>query len=163
MASGLPLSSHVPRSEHAFNWWPNAYLHTSQKQWQETIWDAKRNSSVWFGVRFLFKKTACDTHLINLLILLRRSQADCFLFVNDVFHETQEFEHALWFYIKWFLLRSVLLCTRCLWFSGRRVSVWRWSVEISLQCSWGHLVDKSWTSPSCRFSPLPTRASAWAS
>lgn len=32
----------------------------------------------------MFKKTACDTHLIHLLGALRRSQTDSFLFVYDI-------------------------------------------------------------------------------
>ncbi len=161
MASGLPLSSHVPRSEHAFNWWPNAYLHctthpknSGRKQFET------QNAIVLFDLEFVFcLRKQLVTHIWWICLYCweeARLIVSCLLMMCFM-------KHALWFSIKWFLLRSVLLCTRCLWFSGRRVSVWRWSVEISLQCSWGHLVDKSWTSPSCRFSPLPTRASAWAS
>lgn len=52
---------------------------------------------------------------------------------------------------------------RCRWCSGLKALGSRWWEETSPPCSCGPLLDKSWTLPSCRYFPSPTRARGWAS
>lgn len=163
MACGFPLSSRVPRREaiiiagalHAC-----IFLTAHPKHFTGNGGRCKTN----FVILSLFVLSSRETCLWHAWVIILRHWKIRPHQLRPVFWEHLFIKFSKRRKVKLRISVSLYLAlSRCLWFSGQRVWVWPWLAEINLQCSWGPLVDKSWTSQSCRFSLSPMRANAWAS